>query len=102
MDFYCSILESERTALLIFHHKNIHALPNQPSDRMLTSSEFKQLGCIVGLAFLTGKRIYSCVMNNEALSYIEGCLQSNTFDSVPIQNTLIETEPITVNYKTCR
>ncbi|XP_060598657.1 uncharacterized protein LOC132752363 [Ruditapes philippinarum] len=69
--------KSERTALLIFHHKNIHALPNQPTDRMLTSSEFKQLGCIVDLAFLTGKGIYTCDMNNVALSYIEGFLQRN-------------------------
>ncbi|XP_060598655.1 uncharacterized protein LOC132752361 [Ruditapes philippinarum] len=71
------VQRSECTALLIFHHKNIHALPNQPSDRMLTSSEFKQLGCIVDLAFLTGKGIYTCDMNNVALSYIEGFLQRN-------------------------
>ncbi|XP_053389399.1 myosin-11-like [Mercenaria mercenaria] len=69
--------KSGRTALLIFHHKNIHALPNQPSDRMLTSSEFKQLGGIIDLAFLTGKGIYPCDMNNLAVSCIESFIQRN-------------------------
>ncbi|XP_053403939.1 uncharacterized protein LOC123537535 [Mercenaria mercenaria] len=69
--------KSGRTALLIFHHKNIHALPNQPSDRMLTSTEFKQLGGIIDLAFLAGKGIYPCDMNNLAVSCIESFIQRN-------------------------
>lgn len=69
--------KSGKTALLIFHHKNMHALPNHPSDRTLTSSEYKPLGGIFDLAFLREKGIYPCNMNNLALSGIESFICQN-------------------------
>lgn len=55
-----------RTALLIFHHKDLHALPNQASARVLTETSFKELGGIFDFAFLTDKGIYECGMNTES------------------------------------
>lgn len=56
--------------LVILHHKDTHALPNQPSERLLTSSssDLKKLGGIFDMAFLSGKGIYTCDMNNRAVS----------------------------------
>ena len=58
-------------ALLVFHHKDVHALPNQASDRVLTGADMKALGGICDMAFLSGKGIYSCDMNkNNIISLI--------------------------------
>ncbi|XP_053392928.1 uncharacterized protein LOC128555220 [Mercenaria mercenaria] len=64
------IPQSENTAVLIFHHKDEHALPNQSSDRVLVNPEFKTFGGIFDMAFLAGKGIYSCEMNTNALDGI--------------------------------
>lgn len=57
---------SSNMSLLIFHHKDIHALPYQLSDRVLTGPEFKTLGGIFDLGFLPEKGIYDCEMNQNA------------------------------------
>ncbi|XP_056021771.1 myosin-6-like isoform X1 [Ostrea edulis] len=49
--------------LLVFHHKEAHALPSQSSDRLLTGAEFSNLGTIIDLAFLSQRGIYECDMN---------------------------------------
>ncbi|KAL3874019.1 hypothetical protein ACJMK2_037088 [Sinanodonta woodiana] len=54
-------------AVLIFHHKDLHALPSQSSDRVLTGPEYKHVGAIIDMAYLTTKGMYSCEMNNKAL-----------------------------------
>ena len=50
-------------AVLIFHHKDVHALPSQASERVLTGPELRNLGGIFDLAFLSGKGMYVCDMN---------------------------------------
>ena len=61
---------NKNQGLIILHHKDTHALPNQPSERLLTSSssQLKKLGGIFDMAFLSGKGIYPCDMNNRAVS----------------------------------
>ncbi|XP_060594928.1 myosin heavy chain, cardiac muscle isoform-like [Ruditapes philippinarum] len=54
---------TQKMAVLIFHHKDIHALPSQASDRVLTQPELRNLGGIFDLAFLSGKGMYECDMN---------------------------------------
>lgn len=58
-------------AVLIFHHKDVHALPKQTSSRVLTGPEFKSLGGIFDVAFLAEKGIYPCDMNTNAAVAIE-------------------------------
>lgn len=50
-------------ALVIFHHKEEHALPKQASVRLLTGQMFMRLGGVLDLAFLQSKGIYNCEMN---------------------------------------
>ncbi|XP_060590935.1 uncharacterized protein LOC132745935 [Ruditapes philippinarum] len=64
------VLQKENTVLLIFHHKDVHALPNQTSDRVLTGPDFKTLRGIYDLAFLSEKGIYECNMNSLAIKSI--------------------------------
>ncbi|XP_053389408.1 uncharacterized protein LOC123566542 isoform X2 [Mercenaria mercenaria] len=64
--------EMENTALLIFHHKNEHALPTQTSNQVLAGPGFKALRGIYDLAFLTGKGMYDCEMNTRAVADIIG------------------------------
>lgn len=71
------IPQPDKTALLVLHHKNIHALPNQPSDRMLTTWEFKALAGIFDMAFLADKGIYACDMNNTAINGILNFVKSS-------------------------
>ncbi|XP_060598662.1 uncharacterized protein LOC132752365 [Ruditapes philippinarum] len=80
------VLQKENTVLLIFHHKDVHALPNQTSDRVLTGPEFKALRGIYDMAFLSDKGIYVCNMNSLAIKSIidficyvskENCLAKN-------------------------
>lgn len=74
-----NIREPGKTALLIFHYKDEHALPSQTSDGILTAAEFKALGGIFDLAFLKEKGIYDCNMNNFAASnIIKFILNSNS------------------------
>lgn len=75
--FYVTVNKSQ--GLIVLHHKDTHALPNQPSERLLTSStaEYKKLGGIFDMAFLQAKGIYPCDMNNRAVnelvSFIKTC-----------------------------
>lgn len=55
---------SSDVAIIIFHHKEAHALPSQSSEKILTGSEYKQLGSIIDMAVLSSKGIYNCDMNN--------------------------------------
>jgi hypothetical protein len=63
-------------SILIFHHKDVHALPNQASERVLTESKFKDLGGIFDIGFLSGKGIYACDMNRAASIGIERFLRA--------------------------
>jgi hypothetical protein len=63
-------------SILIFHHKDVHALPNQASERVLTEPEFKGLGGIFDIGFLSGKGIYACDMNRAASAGIESFLRA--------------------------
>ncbi|XP_060598678.1 centrosomal protein of 135 kDa-like [Ruditapes philippinarum] len=67
---------SSKMAILIFHHKDVHALPNQASERVLTEPEFKGLGGIFDIGFLSGKGIYACDMNRAASAGIESFLRA--------------------------
>jgi hypothetical protein len=62
---------SSNVSVLIFHHKDIHALPNQSSELVLTGPVFKDLGGIFDIAFLSEKGIYDCTMNQESAVGIE-------------------------------
>lgn len=64
------IPELRHSALLIFHHKDQHALPSQLSERILADSEFRSLRGIFDLAYLTGKGMYACDMNSRAITGI--------------------------------
>ncbi|XP_053404071.1 uncharacterized protein LOC128558521 [Mercenaria mercenaria] len=57
----------ENTALLLFHIKESHALTKQASTSVLTDQTFKALGGIFDMAFVNGKGIYQCEMNDIAL-----------------------------------
>ncbi|XP_078313276.1 uncharacterized protein LOC111130943 isoform X1 [Crassostrea virginica] len=57
-------------ALLVFHHKEAHALPSQTSDKILTGSDFNHLGTIIDLAFLSQKGIYECEMNTVGIERV--------------------------------
>lgn len=61
---------SNRVALLILHHKDVHALPSQASERVLTGVDFQSLGGIFDLAFLAEKGLYQCDMNSKAVEGI--------------------------------
>ncbi|XP_053389403.1 uncharacterized protein LOC123537495 [Mercenaria mercenaria] len=69
---------SSKVSVLIFHHKDIHALPNQSSKRVLTGPEFKALGGIFDIAFLSEKGIYPCDMNQTAAVGIESFLRTQS------------------------
>lgn len=61
---------NSKMALVVFHHKDTHALPNQASDRVLVDPTFKELGGIFDIAFLSEKGVYSCKMNEDNISKI--------------------------------
>ncbi|KAK3597361.1 hypothetical protein CHS0354_034605 [Potamilus streckersoni] len=65
-------------AVLILHHKDLHALPTQSSDRVLTGSEYKNIGAIIDMAYLTNKGMYTCDMNNRALETLKDFIQTHT------------------------
>ncbi|XP_060580259.1 uncharacterized protein LOC132737042 [Ruditapes philippinarum] len=67
---------NRRILLLIFHHKDIHALPSQASERVLTAPEFKSLGGIHDMAFLTQKGIYDCEMNEKSITTVTSFITS--------------------------
>ncbi|KAL4237654.1 hypothetical protein ACF0H5_002368 [Mactra antiquata] len=58
---------SSKKALVMIHHKDVHALPQQLSERVLTGQEFKKLDFITDMAFLRDKGIFPCEINNNSL-----------------------------------
>lgn len=57
----------QSVAVVVLHHKEYHALPSQPSEKILVGSQYRQLGAIVDIAFLKVKGMYTCDMNEKAL-----------------------------------
>ncbi|XP_060072717.1 uncharacterized protein LOC132552556 [Ylistrum balloti] len=55
-------------AVVILHHKEIHALPSQQSEKLLVGGQYRDLGAIVDIAFLKSKGMYPCDMNEHALN----------------------------------
>ncbi|XP_061174809.1 paramyosin-like [Saccostrea echinata] len=65
---------SKDVALLVFHHKEVHALPSQTSDKILTGTDFSHLGTIIDFAFLSQRGIYECDMNMMGIERIASFL----------------------------
>lgn len=58
---------SRSVAVAVIHHKEIHALPPQASEKLLHSEKVRELYAVVDIAFLTNKGMYACDMNNKSL-----------------------------------
>ncbi|XP_061174088.1 centrosomal protein of 162 kDa-like [Saccostrea echinata] len=58
---------SKSVTVAVIHHKELHALPPQTSEKLLYGDKFRDLYAIVDIAFLTSKGMYTCDMNNRAL-----------------------------------
>ncbi|XP_056023027.1 uncharacterized protein LOC125652271 isoform X4 [Ostrea edulis] len=58
---------SRSVVVAVIHHKEIHALPPQASEKLLYGDKFRDLRAIVDIAFLTTRGMYACDMNNRAL-----------------------------------
>ncbi|XP_060598698.1 filamin-A-interacting protein 1-like [Ruditapes philippinarum] len=76
-----SLKLTSNMALLVFHHKDGHALPNQASEHVLTGNEYKRLGGIFDFGFLSGKGIYSCEMNDQNFRNIVHFIRKEQRDS---------------------
>ncbi|XP_033752469.1 WEB family protein At4g27595, chloroplastic-like [Pecten maximus] len=63
-------------AVVILHHKEMHALPSQPSDKLLVGAQYRQIGAIVDIAFLKAKGMYACDMNERALDKLTNFIGS--------------------------
>lgn len=70
MIFVFVISVTSNMALLVLHPKPSHALPSQASYRLLTGQQYKDLGAIFDMAFLSDKGIYSCEMNENSITQI--------------------------------
>lgn len=68
------IPKAKDVALLVFHHKEAHALPSQTSDKILTGADFSGLGSIIDLAFLSQRGIYECDMNTVGIERVASFL----------------------------
>lgn len=68
------IPKAKDVALLVFHHKEVHALPSQTSDKILTGADFSGLGSIIDLAFLSGRGIYECELNTVGIERVASFL----------------------------
>lgn len=66
---------SAKVLVVVLHHKDVHALPNQKSEKMLASEIVRSVGSVIDMAFLSEKGLYSCTMNLEATSNIVKFLQ---------------------------
>ncbi|KAK3595563.1 hypothetical protein CHS0354_009519 [Potamilus streckersoni] len=60
-------IDLRNVAVLILHHADIHALPSQSSKKILTAPEYKNIGTIVDMGFLSPKGLYVCDMNQTSL-----------------------------------
>lgn len=58
---------NKKTAIIIIHLKVEHALPVQPSDRVLTNKEFGSLGGIYDIGYMPETGIYECHLNDSNL-----------------------------------
>lgn len=72
------ITDLRKTALLIFHHKDIHNLPVNPSEKALKGPKYQDLSCIVDFAFQKGKGIYKCDMNEQSRSNVIHFIEAST------------------------
>ena len=75
---YLYITESRTFAVVVLHHKELHALPRQPSAKLLIGSDYKHIGAIVDIAYLTTKGIYPCDMNERSLDILANFIKSNS------------------------
>ncbi|XP_071161982.1 GRIP and coiled-coil domain-containing protein 2-like [Mytilus edulis] len=69
---------SRTTAVVVLHHKEYHALPRQPSEKMLIGSDYKHIGAIVDIAYLTTKGVYPCDMNEKSLDRLVNFIKVNS------------------------
>lgn len=66
---------SPNITILVFHHKDEHALPSQTSDKVLSIDTVRSVGSIIDMAFLSDRGLYHCTMNTEAVQNIANLLQ---------------------------
>ncbi|XP_060598663.1 uncharacterized protein LOC132752366 [Ruditapes philippinarum] len=75
------ITKPQNSALIVLHYKDEHALPEQSSDRVLGEPEFKSLAGIFDIGFQSGKGIYNCDRNTNAVTglvqFIQQILEEN-------------------------
>nr|XP_022332205.1 uncharacterized protein LOC111129943 [Crassostrea virginica] len=57
----------QSVTVVVIHHKELHALPPQASEKLLHSDKVQSLYAVVDIAFLTHKGMYPCDMNNKSL-----------------------------------
>ncbi|KAJ8309040.1 hypothetical protein KUTeg_013914 [Tegillarca granosa] len=62
-----NVTYNSSVAVAILHHKEFHALPSQASEKLLIGQDYKKLGLIVDIAFLTTKGMYPCELNNRSI-----------------------------------
>lgn len=63
-------------AVVVLHHKEVHALPSQPSEKLLVGAQYRQIGAIVDIAFLKSKGLYPCDMNEKALDRLTSFIKN--------------------------
>ncbi|CAG2199378.1 unnamed protein product [Mytilus edulis] len=73
-----NIDRSRTIAVVVLHHKEYHALPKQPSERLLIGSDYKHIGAIIDIAYLTHKGIYPCDMNENSLDRLVNFITTNS------------------------
>ncbi|XP_052058577.1 sodium channel and clathrin linker 1-like isoform X1 [Mytilus californianus] len=69
---------SRTQAVVVLHHKEYHALPRQPSEKLLIGSDYKHIGAIVDIAYLTTRGIYTCDMNEKSLDKLVNFIKVNS------------------------
>ncbi|KAL4237642.1 hypothetical protein ACF0H5_002356 [Mactra antiquata] len=65
--------------LLVFHHKESHALPSQHSDKRLVGDRFSSLYGIFDIACVTGKGVYPHDMNTQAVSKVKQYIEQYNY-----------------------
>ncbi|KAL4237643.1 hypothetical protein ACF0H5_002357 [Mactra antiquata] len=65
--------------LLVFHHKESHALPSQHSDKRLVGDKFSSLYGIYDIACVTGKGVYPHDMNTQAVSKVKQYIEQYNY-----------------------
>ncbi|KAL5013841.1 hypothetical protein ScPMuIL_008111 [Solemya velum] len=72
------VTNKEKTMVIILHHKDAHALPSQPSDKLLIGPAYQTLAGITDMAFTSTKGLYSCEMNSRGIKTIARFIVQNT------------------------